>query len=196
MNKVNFDNLMTELLRGGDKKVLLHCCCGPCATACVERLTDKCDLALFWYNPNIMPVSERGKRLANLTKVSAHFGVKLIQGQEDEEDFIAVAKGLEAEKEGGARCDACFYLRLLSAAQKAKELGYEYFCSTLTVSPHKDSDKINLIAQKIAEQVGVKWLFSDFKKREGFKRSIELSKELGLYRQDYCGCAYGKQGEN
>lgn len=196
MNKVNFDKLMTEALEGGGKKVLLHCCCGPCATACVERIRDMCDLTLFWYNPNIMPQAEREKRLDNLKKVASHFGVNLIEGDEDERDFIRAAKGIEDEKEGGKRCDECFYLRLRAAAEKAKKEGYEYFCSTLTVSPHKNSDKINEIGALVAEETGVKWLYSDFKKREGFKRSIELSAELGLYRQDYCGCAYGKQREN
>ena len=196
MNKVNYDKFMTEELAGGDKKVLLHCCCGPCATAGAERIKDECELALFWFNPNIMPAAERMKRLENLKKVADFFCVGLIEGADDETAFLRAAQGLEDEKEGGKRCDKCFYLRLRAAAEEAKELGFDYFCSTLTVSPHKDSEKINAIGARVAEEVGVKWLFSDFKKREGFKRSIELSKRLGLYRQDYCGCAYGKQREN
>ena len=196
MNKVDYNSIMMQELSNFKGKVLLHCCCGPCATAVVERLLPLCSPTLFWYNPNIMPKAEEEKRKENLQVVATHFGVDVIDGGYDNEEFIKKIKGLENEREGGKRCPVCFYIRLYKTALWAKENGYDYFCSTLSVSPHKNATIINEIGKQIEEEVGIKWLCNDFKKKEGFKRSTAISEQLGLYRQNYCGCAYGKQGEN
>lgn len=193
--KTDFNSQMLSTLRVGEK-VLMHCCCGPCATAVTERVAPLCTLSLFWYNPNIMPEEEERKRLENLHTVAGFFDIPLIVERYDNAEFTENIKGLESEKEGGKRCDVCFYIRLKKTAEKAKELGFDYFCSTLSVSPHKNATLINEIGKRIEQEVGVKWLVNDFKKQNGFKRSTELSCELGLYRQNYCGCAYGRQTEN
>ncbi len=196
MNRRNFDKLMTEQLRL-HPTVLLHACCGPCATAAVDRLKDECDLTLYWYNPNIMPLSEHELRKENLRTVAEHFAVPLLMEEGYPiADFVETARGYEDEEEGGRRCTSCFVLRLTQTAKRAKREGFEYFCTTLTVSSRKDADLINTLGEQIAAQEGVKWLYSDFKKKDGNLRSIKLSEELGLYRQMYCGCAYGRQGEN
>ena len=196
MNKVDYNLMMSKELSDFNAKVLLHCCCGPCATAVTERLLPLCKPTLFWYNPNIMPSEEEELRKKNLYTVASFFNVEVIDGGYDNSVFVQKVRGLESEREGGKRCDVCFYLRLYETAVKAKELGYDYFCSTLSVSPHKNAALINEIGYAIEKQVGVKWLCNDFKKKEGFKRSTALSVELELYRQNYCGCAYGRQGEN
>ncbi|MBE5732483.1 MAG: epoxyqueuosine reductase QueH [Clostridiales bacterium] len=196
MNKPDYNLMMLQELSSVDAKVLMHCCCGPCATAVTERVKPLCNLTLFWYNPNIMPSDEEEKRKQNLSTVASFFDINVIDGGYDNENFIEKVKGYEKEKEGGKRCDICFYIRLYATALKAKELGYDYFCSTLSVSPHKNATLINEIGERIAKEVGVKWLHNDFKKKNGFKRSIELSAQLDLYRQNYCGCAYGRQTEN
>ncbi|MBO5224109.1 MAG: epoxyqueuosine reductase QueH [Clostridia bacterium] len=194
--KTDFNTEMLRTLGSSSVKVLMHCCCGPCATAVTERVAPLCALSLFWYNPNIMPREEEAKRLENLITVARFFDVPLIKDGYDNEFFTDNIKGLEKEKEGGKRCDVCFYIRLKRTAEKAKELGFDYFCSTLSVSPHKNATLINEIGKRIEQEVGIKWLVNDFKKQNGFKRSTEISSELGLYRQNYCGCAYGRQTEN
>lgn len=197
MNKVNYEIEMNRILSEGKRSVFMHCCCGPCATAVVERIKDDCNLTLFYYNPCIEDQEEYEKRWQNLQKVADYFSVNAIKSTSyDNEKFRAVSKGYESEKEGGARCVECFYLRLKETAKKAKEYGYEYFCTTLTISPHKNADMINALGERIAQEEGIKWLYSDFKKKGGFLQSTVLSKELGLYRQDYCGCSYGRQREN
>ncbi len=173
--------------------VLLHCCCGPCATAVVERLLPFVKPVLYYYNPNIQPRDEYEKRLVELRKVAEKFSVPLIAEEYDESEFTSKVVGYEREKEGGARCPLCFSLRLDKTATKAKELDLPYFCTTLTVSPHKNASLINEIGYEIEERTGVKWLPSDFKKRDGYRRSVILSQELDLYRQNYCGCFYGKE---
>ncbi len=196
MNKPDYNLIMMQELSSIGAKVLMHCCCGPCATSVTERVKPFCNLDLFWFNPNIMPQYEEEKRLENLNTVAEFFNINVIYGGYDNDSFIKKIKGYENEKEGGKRCDICFYIRLYETALKAKELGYDYFCSTLSVSPHKNATLINAIGERIASEVGVKWLHNDFKKKNGFKRSIELSTQLDLYRQNYCGCAYGRQTEN
>ena len=173
--------------------VLLHCCCGPCATAVVERLLSFVKPVLYYYNPNIQPRDEYEKRLVELRKVAEKFSVPLIAEEYDESEFTSKVVGYEREKEGGARCPLCFSLRLDKTATKAKELDLPYFCTTLTVSPHKNASLINEIGYQIEERTGVKWLPSDFKKRDGYRRSVILSQELDLYRQNYCGCLFGKE---
>ncbi len=196
MNKPDYNIDMLKELSSVDAKVLMHCCCGPCATAVIERVKPLCNLSLFWYNPNIMPSEEEQKRLENLNTVAQFFDIPLINGLYDNDVFVKNIKGLEKEREGGKRCDVCFYVRLYETAKKARELGFDCFCSTLSVSPHKNATLINEIGKRVEQEVGVRWLVNDFKKKNGFKRSIELSVELGLYRQNYCGCAYGRQTEN
>jgi len=178
----------------GDKRptLLLQCCCGPCSSYVLEYLTRYFDVTILFYNPNIQPRREYDKRLYWLREVIARYGsqVKMLECGYDGESFSEVVKGLEREPEGGARCTECFKLRLRETARLAGDNGFDWFCTTLTVSPHKDSERINEIGLACGRQYGVKWLPSDFKKREGYKRSTELSREYGLYRQSYCGCLY------
>lgn len=185
-----------EALEGARPGLLLHSCCGPCSSYVLEYLSKHFRLGLLYYDPNIQPESEYELRLENQRKVLEHHpDVALHEYGWRGEEYEAAVRGLESEPEGGARCTVCFRLRLEETARLAKELGYEYFCTTLSVSPHKDAERLNRIGMELAERYGVKWLPSDFKKREGYKRSIELSREYGLYRQDYCGCLYSKPAE-
>lgn len=182
-------------LEGRRPTLLLHSCCGPCSSAVLEIVTRYFDTTVFFYNPNILPAAEFEKRLywqRHLLE-SAPFarGVELIVPERDEEAFWAAAEGLEAEPEGGARCTECFELRLGRTARAAKEGGFDFFATTLTVSPHKNAPLINTIGARWGEETGVKWLPSDFKKKDGYRRSIQLSAQYGLYRQAWCGCGLG-----
>lgn len=197
--KENFQLLMDEELKRiestGEKPVLLlQCCCAPCSSAVLERLKEHFCLKLYFYNPNIYPEAEYKKRFEQFDKLLASpmfsCDIEIVPCDYESEKFDAVAKGLEGEKEGGKRCTECFILRLEETAKKAKEIGADYFCTTLTVSPHKNSQLLNELGIKAQEKYGVKFLCSDFKKKEGYKRSTELSAQLGLYRQNYCGCKY------
>ena len=174
--------------------LLLQCCCAPCSSAVLERLKEHFRLKLYFYNPNIYPEEEYEKRLSQFDKLLAHPGFKddtvFVPAVYEPEKFEDTIKGFENEKEGGARCERCFTLRLFETARKAKEIGADYFCTTLTVSPHKNSVLLNRIGKEAEKEFGVKFLPSDFKKKDGYKRSTELSSELGLYRQNYCGCKY------
>lgn len=172
--------------------LLLQCCCGPCSSYVLEYLTQYFNVTVLFYNPNIQPLPEFEKRLFWLNDVVARFNgkVTIMECCYDGAAFDEVSRGLELEPEGGARCTKCFELRLRETAKRAVENGFDFFCTTLTVSPHKDSERINEVALALEREYGVKWLPSDFKKRDGYKRSIELSKEYGLYRQDYCGCLF------
>ena len=195
MMKRNYQLELDRLLAGleGRPRLLLHSCCGPCSSYVLEYLTRYFDVLLSYYNPNIQPRAEYELRLENQLKVIERIpGVTLAACSYDGRAYDEAARGLEAEPEGGARCTECFRLRLDFAAREAKRLGCGYFATTLTVSPHKDAQRINAIGEELAGKYGVKWLPGDFKKRDGYKRSIELSREFGLYRQDYCGCLYSK----
>ena len=186
-----------ERLCGEKPKLLLHSCCGPCSSYVLEYLTKFFCVTLFWCNPNIWPESEFQMRLEAQKQLLGEMplpgGVELLEESWEHEGFLARASGLENEPEGGARCTRCFEYRLEKTAQRARELGFDWFCTTLTVSPHKDAQRINAIGARLGEKYGVKFLPSDFKKREGYKRSIALSGEYGLYRQDYCGCEFSKR---
>lgn len=189
------DGLLAEL--GGERKrLLLHSCCGPCSSYCLEYLTAYFDVTVFFYNPNILPRAEYEKRLywqrRLLEEAPFARGVELIVPPWDDGEFFRAARGLEGEREGGARCTECFRLRLGRTAQAAEEGGYDYFATTLTVSPHKDAQRINALGFALAEGLRARWLPSDFKKRNGYLRSIELSREYGLYRQAWCGCGLGE----
>lgn len=174
--------------------LLLQCCCAPCSSAVLERLKQHFDLKLYFYNPNIYPQEEYEKRLLQFNTLLGNIeypnGIEMLEAKYNQEEFFEFVKGLENEKEGGARCTKCFILRLEETAKKAKEIGADYFCTTLSVSPHKNSELINSLGLAAEEKYGVKYLLSDFKKKEGYKRSVELSNELGLYRQNYCGCKF------
>ena len=174
-------------------RLLLQSCCGPCSTYVLSYLKQYFDITLLYYNPNIQPRAEYDLRLENQRKVLAAMPeVHILECAYDGEAYNAAVRGLEGEPEGGARCTVCFRLRLEETARLAAEGKFDYCCTTLTVSPHKDAARINTIGRALGEQYGVAWLPSDFKKREGYKQSITLSRELDLYRQDYCGCLYSK----
>ena len=175
-------------------RLLLQSCCGPCSSYVLEYLTAYFDVTVLFFNPNIRPEAEYEKRLATLRQLLAAMPMEhppaLIEPGWRGEEFLAAVKGLENEPEGGARCAVCFRLRLSETARLAAEGGYDYFGTTLTVSPHKNAEVINRIGFALGEQYGVAWLPSDFKKRNGYLRSIQLSKQYGLYRQEYCGCGF------
>ena len=175
-------------------RVLLHSCCGPCSSAVLEYITQYFDVTLLWYNPNLYPKEEFDRRFRTQVELIEKMGladkVDILAEPWKSEDYYRRVKGLENEPEGGKRCAECFRLRLLETARLAKHYGYDYFCTTLTLSRHKDAVLINTIGEEIAKAVGVSWLPSDFKKRNGENRSIELSEQYGLYRQLYCGCEF------
>ena len=197
MNAKNYDYLMEKEIASLAKKpsLLLHCCCAPCASACLERLFPFFDVTAFYYNPNI-EAEEYLKRKNELSRLISQTGwAKELECERDEESFYAAVRGLEREKEGGKRCEECFKLRLKKTADTAERLGFDYFATTLTVSPLKNAALINEIGETCAAEKAVKWLHSDFKKRNGYKNSLQLSEKYGLYRQNYCGCVYGKNAE-
>ena len=183
-------------LKEGDN-LLLHACCAPCSTACLERLTNFFKVTIFYYNPNITDENEYKKRIEEikklLTLIKPKYKVELLEGDYDPNKFFEMAKGLENEPERGKRCYKCYEMRLVETAKIASQLGFNNFCTTLTLSPHKNVNWINEIGEKINNEYSSNYLYSDFKKKEGYKRSIELSKIYDLYRQDYCGCIYSKR---
>lgn len=179
------------------KKILLHSCCAPCSTAVIERLKDEYNIVILYYNPNIYPEEEYLKRkneeikyIKHLNETDKDINISMLDCDYESEKFYSAVKGLENEREGGARCAVCFKLRLEETAKKAKELGFDLFGTTLTVSPHKNSEIINKIGLAISEKYNIEYLESNFKKQNGYKRSVELSKENGIYRQNYCGCEF------
>lgn len=200
MAATNYNKQMKTLIaeieeRGDHPSLLLHACCAPCASHELSFLPDTFDLTVFYYNPNITDDEEREKRFAELDRLISEMcpSVGLIKGEADCDKFLAAAKGLESAPEGGMRCAKCFALRLEETAKKAAEEGFEYFATTLTLSPLKNPMLLNEIGEKMAQKYGVKYLASDFKKDGGNQHSIELSKQYDLYRQNYCGCAFSKK---
>lgn len=187
--------------------MLLHSCCGPCSTAVIERLIDRYDLTVYFYNPNITNEGEYDKRLDTEKKFINEYNkylrekngddsgmaVKLIEGEYDPENYLMAVKGLEEEPENGDRCTKCFEVRMRKTAEEAEKLGFENFATTLSVSPHKNTDKINKIGYELEKEFKPAFLDESFKKKDGFKRSTELSKEYGLYRQNYCGCIFSER---
>ena len=194
MNAVNYDKRMQEELRGAqDKRLLLHSCCAPCSSHCLSELSPQIGVTVFYYNPNLDCAEEYEKRKREQLRFLRETGLAdFLDCDYAPEDYISAVRGLEEEKEGGARCAVCFRLRLDRTAREAKARGFDYFATTLTVSPLKNARLINEIGFAVAEEVGVKYLPSDFKKRGGYLHSVRLSEEYGLYRQDYCGCAFSK----
>ena len=189
------DKLIEKLKREHKiPRLLLHSCCAPCSSYVLEYLSDCFDITVFYYNPNIYPESEYTKRILEqqtlIGEMDTKHPVSFIAGHYDRERFYEMAAGMEHLKEGGERCLKCYELRLREAAELAAKGGFEYFTTTLSISPLKNADRLNEIGLRLETEFGVSYLQSDFKKKNGYKRSIELSKEFGLYRQDYCGCEF------
>ena len=195
----NYQKVMESILawlpQEGDKpRLLLHSCCGPCSSYVLECLAAHFRVTVDYYNPNIFPAEEFEKRLSEQRRLLAEMPLptkaELIADPYDEAEFLDAVKGLEAEPEGGKRCAVCYRLRLEHTAKRAAAEGFDFFTTTLTVSPYKHADVLNEIGKELAKTVGVPYLFSDFKKKDGYKRSCTLAAEYGLYRQDYCGCRF------
>lgn len=175
------------------KKLLLHSCCGPCSTHVIEVLKNDYDLTIYYYNPNIDTTEEYTRRLSEQKRYCKEVGIEVLEDGYNPDDFLLCVKGLETEREGGARCPVCFKLRLAKTAQKAKELGFDVFGTTLTVSPHKNAELINGIGKVVEKEKQIEFIEGNYKKQDGYKKSIELSKKYNLYRQNYCGCVFSKQ---
>lgn len=203
MNKINYQQqleltlqqLAAETAAGADvPTLLLHSCCAPCSSYVLEYLSQYFRITVFYYNPNIYPESEYRMRVREQQEFIARFpakhAIRFAEGAYDTQRFYALAKGLEQVPEGGERCFRCYELRLREAGMLAKEQGFDYFTTTLSISPLKNAQKLNELGARLAEELGVRYLHSDFKKKNGYRRSTELSKEYGMYRQDYCGCVY------
>ena len=182
---------------GRRPRLLLHACCAPCSSYVLEVLNHWFDIDVYYYNPNIAPPAEYDRRVAELERLAARLphenALRVIVGDYDNAAFMAMCRGHEADPEGGARCELCFRMRLEAAARMAAGLGSDYFTTSLTISPLKDAQLLNAIGKEQGRRAGVNWLPSDFKKKNGYKRSCELSAEYGLYRQDYCGCVFSKR---
>ena len=205
--KRNYQKELEKILERPEvkgRRLLLHACCAPCSSYCMEYLRDYFAITVFYYNPNITEAEEYRKRAGEEKRLIDAYNEKLrcgqasgypidvIEGEYEPERFYELAKGLEQCPEGGERCFRCYELRLRESARTAKEGGFDFFTTTLTISPLKNAEKLNETGERLAEEYGVSYLPSDFKKKDGYKRSIELSKEYGLYRQDYCGCIYSR----
>lgn len=202
MNKVNYQKLLDEIIIKNEREdimpsLLLHSCCAPCSSYTIEYLSQYFSITVLYYNPNISEQAEYEKRKAEQIRLINSMPVKnkvrFLACGYDSGEFFDIAKGYEDCREGGERCFRCYRLRLEKTAQIAKNNGFDYFCTTLSISPLKNAQKINQIGYETEKKYGVAWLPSDFKKREGYKRSIELSKVFDLYRQNYCGCIYSKR---
>ena len=196
---MNYNVVMEKQMENIEEgsSLLLHACCAPCSTACLERVANFFKVTIFYYNPNITEKNEYEKRIEEikklLTLINPKYEVKLLEGNYNPKIFLEMAKGLEDCPERGERCYKCYEMRLEETANIASKLGFNYFATTLTVSPHKNSDWVNEIGTNLNKLYESNYLYSDFKKKEGYKRSIELSKKYDLYRQDYCGCIYSKR---
>jgi len=189
---IEMENQMKNFPEG--TKLLLHACCAPCSSAVLERIASHFEITILYYNPNISKEEEYQKRMNELRRfvdsIHPKYKVSILAGRYNPEEFFEIAKGLEKEPERGKRCYKCYRLRLEETAKVAEELNFPLFCTTLTLSPHKNATWINEIGEELNNKYKPTYLYSDFKKKNGYKRSIELSKEYNLYRQDYCGCVY------
>ena len=191
----NYQLLMEEEIKKLTKRptLLLHVCCGPCSSSVLEILNKHFDITIYYYNPNTYPYEEYQKRLNEVIKLlneTNETNIKIINEKYDDEDYYEYVKGHEEDKEGGSRCYKCYFYRLNQTAKYAKENDYDYFTTTLSVSPYKNSKKLNEIGELLSNKYNIKYLYADFKKKDGYKKSIELSKKYNLYRQEYCGCKY------
>lgn len=193
---MNYDLKMEEIIKNTSEgsSLLLHACCAPCSSTVLERLGNFFNITILYYNPNITDKDEYEKRLEEIKKFTSSFKTKykieVITGRYEPREFFDIARGLENEPERGKRCYKCYKLRLEETAKVAKELNFDYFTTTLSLSPYKDANWINEIGESLQKTYNINFLYSDFKKKNGYKRSIELSREFNLYRQDYCGCVY------
>lgn len=196
---INYHKICLEEISKLEKipTILLHSCCAPCSSYVISFLSQYFNITILYYNPNISPQEEYEKRKKEQIRLIKELKTKnkldYLDCDYDNELYNELIKGYETDSEGGSRCSICFKMRLEKTAKLAKENNYDYYCSTLTVSPHKNSKIVNEIGETIANKHNIKWLYSDFKKNEGFKQSITLSKKYDLYRQDYCGCIYSKK---
>ncbi len=202
MNRRNYQRELEAVIKENESKsrvprLLLHSCCAPCSSYVLEYLSDYFEITVFYYNPNISPAEEYEKRAAEqqhlIRELPAKHPITLVVGAYEPERFYAVSRGLETVPEGGERCFRCYRLRLEAAAKMAAEGGFDYFATTLTISPLKNAGKLNEIGEELSQIYKVEHLPSDFKKKNGYRRSVELSAEYGLYRQNYCGCVFSKR---
>ena len=194
---VNYQKMLDDTLNkmsGSKPKLLLHSCCAPCSSYVLEYLSQYFDITLYFYNPNIYPATEFDFRAEELKRLvdEMHLDAEIVVEEYDNDSFEEIVKGYEDMAEGGARCFKCYRLRLEKSVKYAKDNGFDYVTTTLSISPHKNAQVLNSIGDDLAKKYGVNYLFSDFKKKNGYKRSCELSRDYNLYRQDYCGCKYSK----
>ena len=201
MNKINYQKRLEETIdketkAGHVPTLFLHSCCAPCSSYVLEYLSNYFKITVFYYNPNITEEAEYKKRVAEqarlISELDTVYPIQLVEGTYDPQRFYEITKGMEQMDEGGERCFACYRLRVEEAAKLAADGGFDYVTTTLSISPMKNAEKLNEIGAEVGEKYGIPWLFSDFKKKNGYKRSVELSKEHDLYRQSYCGCGYSK----
>lgn len=198
MNKISYQRLMEKQIAEscGQRvpRLLLHSCCGPCSTHCIQTLSEHFSVTVYYYNPNIYPKEEYGLRAREQERFVREFPtrhpVSFVEGPFESGRFYETVRGMEGLAEGGERCFACYELRLRSTAEYARGQRYDFFTTTLSISPLKNADKLNEIGERLAGAYGVAWLYADFKKKDGYKNSTELSKEYGMYRQNYCGCVF------
>ncbi len=201
MERKKFENRSADAAESSDREIFLHSCCGPCSTAVIERLIDRFKVTVFFYNPNITNEGEYRKRFETERMFIGKFNenlpedrkVKLIEGEYDPENYLRFVKGYEDEPENGARCTRCFEFRMDRTASEAVKRGYDIFATTLSVSPHKSTPRINEEGYKLKDRYGIDFLDESFKKKDGFRRSVEMSSEYGLYRQNYCGCIFSER---
>ena len=199
-NRPNYPKMMEQILMsfGQERpRLLLHACCAPCSSAVLEMLSGFFDITILYYNPNIWPAAEyrrRADELHQFVKQANLPGMQLVEDHYNQQEFYTAVQGQEQEPERGNRCTTCYHMRMERAAQYAAEHGYDWFCTTLSISPRKDAEKINAIGRELEQQYGVRHLPNEFKRKEGHKRSLEPSQEYGLYRQDYCGCEFSARG--
>ena len=195
--QIEMERELERIARRGERpKLALHACCAPCSSAVLERLNEAFEIVVYYYNPNIAPEEEFRRRSAELRRLVAEMPLRdarTAEGPYDAERFYEAVRGHEGDPEGGARCGICFEMRLRRTAEFAREIGADYFTTTLSISPLKDSQLLNELGARIAAEAGVGYLYSDFKKKDGYKRSCALSEAYGLYRQDYCGCVFSRR---
>ena len=202
MNRVNYQQVMENLIadnciEGRSPRLLLHSCCGPCSTYCIQTLAEHFRVTVFYYNPNIYPPEEyhmrAGEQERFIERFPTKYPVQFVEGAYDTERFYDTVRGLEHVPEGGERCFRCYELRLREAAEYAREHDFDFFTTTLSIRPLKNADKLNEIGAKLEQEYGVRYLYSDFKKKNGYKQSTEISRAYDMYRQYYCGCVFSKQ---
>lgn len=200
--KENYQKALEAIIEENQRKnkiptLFLHSCCAPCSSYVLEYLSEYFSITVFYYNPNIYPDEEYWKRVREqeefIRRFPAKHPISFVEGAFEKDRFYETVKGYEQIPEGGERCFKCYELRLREAAKHARELGMDYFTTTLSISPMKNAGKLNEIGKQLSEEYGISYLYSDFKKKNGYKRSVELSHAYGMYRQDYCGCVYSKR---